>query len=149
MNDALDKLTHALDAAYGLPGTALTLVFCIAVGYFLKMMDWPPNRWIPAIVVPWGMLWNILLRPPPPTGTLVWQHYCRLIAVGFLIGMSACILYDKVLSQLEDKWPWLKEFLKSPDGKEEPVGSLHTEKLTIETADKTAGATATPPPKQP
>ena len=138
MNDMFDTLIHLLDSAYGLPGTVLTLVFCIALGYFLKMMAWIPNRWIPSVVVPWGMLWNVLLRPPPPAGALPWQHYCRLVAVGFLIGLAACLIYDKLLSQLEDKWPWLKAFLQAPNGKD-TGDSLHTEKLTLETTDKTSG----------
>ena len=146
MNDALDTLTHVLDGAYGMPGTALTLAFCIAVGYFLKMMAWIPNRWIPSIVVPWGMLWNVLLRPPPPVGVLVWQHYCRLVAVGFLIGMTACIIYDKILSKLEDKWPWLRDFLAAPNGQNN-TGGTHTEELMIKTTI-TGGSGQPPEPKQ-
>ena len=124
MNETFEQLTHELDALYGLPGVVLTLLFCIGIGYFLKLMQFFPNKWIPLPVVCWGVLWNILLRPPPAPGVAPWQHYCRLAAVGFLIGLTACILYDKILSKLEDHWPWLKDFLSTPESDKSPPPKL-------------------------
>lgn len=119
MDKTFDGLTETLDSLYGLPGVVLTFLFCIGLGYFLKMLDVFPNKRIPIIVVLWGMIWNVLLRPPPAPGAIVWQHYCRLTAVGFLIGLVACIAYDKVLKRLEEKYPWLGGLLggngKEPD----------------------------------
>lgn len=114
MNDAFDNLTHSLDSIYGLPGAALTLLFCLGIGYFLKMVSLFPNKYIPVVVVAWGIIWNILLRPPPANDMAMWQHYLRLGAVGFLIGLVASIAYDKFLKPLESRWPWLKDFLEPP-----------------------------------
>lgn len=119
MNDAFDQLTATLDKLYGAPAVVLTLCFCIGLGYFLKMMECVPNKRIPWFVVAWGIVWNVLLRPLPAQDTTVYQyvqHFGRLAAVGFLIGLAACILYDKVLRKLEVKFPWLGQLLATADG---------------------------------
>lgn len=121
MNEAFDQLTKSLDTLYGLPGVALTLLFCVGMGYFLKMVEFFPNKRIPIVVVIWGMLWNVLLRPAPPKDMMMWQHYCRLIAVGFLIGITSCLAYDRVLKRLENKWPWLRTLL-GENGENKPEG---------------------------
>lgn len=132
MNDAFDKLTDLLDSAYGAPGVVLVLAWCIGLGYFLKMAHWVKNERIPIYIVFWGVIWNVVLRPLPKVPAdasnfeAIWfvvQHVSRLIAVGFLIGLVATLLYDKVLKPLEQKFPWLGGLLstngdaKPPDPK--------------------------------
>jgi hypothetical protein len=128
VNDAFDKLTVWLDSLYGIPGVALVLLWCIGLGYFLKMTCLVQNKRIPIWVVCWGMLWNVLLRPLPKAvdglnqAQQVWEliaHFGRLLAVGFLVGLVATLIYDKVLKQLEDKFPWLRDFLNTRNGETE------------------------------
>lgn len=119
MNEAFDKLTQSLDSLYGLPGAMLTLLFCWGIGYLWRMIDVWPNKYIPVVSVVWGMIWNVLLRPPPAADVNATQHYCRLVAVGFLIGIVACVAHGKVIKPLEDKFPWLKGLLTPSTGKTE------------------------------
>ena len=129
MNEALDKLTTFFDSLYGAPGVLLVLVSCNALGYFLKMSVWCQNRNIPKWVVLWGISGNVLFRALPtiPAATVpglaVWmyvQHFGRLVAIGFIIGVVSSLIYDKVLKGLESRWPWLKEFLTAPPLDEKP-----------------------------
>lgn len=114
MNETFEQLTKQLDSLYGLPGVALTLMVCLAAGYLFKLWQIFPNKWIPLPVVLFGIGLNIGLRPPPGPDVLMWQHCLRLGIVGFLIGVGASVIYDKLLSKLEEKWPWLKNFLSPP-----------------------------------
>ena len=155
MNDAFDKLTNVLDSAYGAPGVVIVLAWCIGIGYFLKMTSWVDNRRIPFWVVSWGMFWNVLLRPLPvipstnTTFETIWfvaQHIGRLVAIGFMIGLVATLLYDKALKGLEARWPWLGSLL-TPD-----AGTiLEPAKLPVVTTTTTTtvdgGGTGQPTPK--
>lgn len=154
MNDALDKMTSYLDSLYGAPGVLLVLVTCNALGYFLKMSSWCDNKNIPKWVVLWGILSNVMFRslpvvPANTTATVsVWlfvQHFGRLIAIGFLIGVVSSVLYDKVLSRLEEQWPWLAKFLTPVDNGELTTRTSELIVRTSETTDKPAAVPATPP----
>ena len=151
MADALNKMTTFFDSLYGAPGVLLVLVTCNALGYFLKMSSLCSTRSIPKWVVGWGIVGNMLFRALPVlTGeydwpVLVWifvQHFGRLAAIGFLIGVASCILYDKVLAKLEDQFPWLKDFLAV-----KPIGApeaSHTETVVVQTVDKGAPVVIVP-----
>lgn len=111
MDTMFESLSQFLNSLYGLPGAVLAFLVANCIGYLFKMLDVFPNRWIPIPVVVMAVLANIFLRPPPPDGVAMWQHYVRLGMVGLMIGVAACIFYDKFLKLAEDKWPALKSFL--------------------------------------
>lgn len=117
MDATFQSLAQFLNSLYGLPGVVLSFLVANAIGYLLKMLDIFPNKWIPVPVVLMAILSNIFLRPPPPEGIPQWQHYVRLGLVGLLVGIAACIFYDKILKQIEERIPWLKDFLSSPTDK--------------------------------
>lgn len=153
MNEAFDKLTSVLDSAYGAPGVVLVMAWCIALGYFLKMTSWVKNDKIPMFVVPWGMFWNVVLRSLPtlpPNGTafetawFVVQHVSRLLAVGFMVGLAATLIYDKVLKGLEDRWPWLANLVSTPAGSAQQDAKPPSVTTTTTTTVEAGGAQPQP-----
>ena len=153
MNESLNKVAAFFDSMYGAPGVLVVLITCNLLGYFLKMTAWCQNRNIPKWVVAWGIIGNVLFRALPlipaglhpfAIGWLYAQHFGRLVAIGFAIGVISSIIYDKWLKQLEDKYPALKAMLASPEPDPLPPAPAHSEKVTIETT--TSG---TPPAAQP
>lgn len=117
MSESFAKIAQQLDSLYGLPGAAFTLLMCFGIGYMFKLFEQFPNKYIPIPVVLFGIAFNILLRPPPPEGVELWQHYTRLGMAGFLIGLASCILYDKLISRIEDK---LSNWVTSAFGADKP-----------------------------
>lgn len=123
MNDTLNKASAFFDSMYGAPGVLVVLVTCNLLGYFLKMTSLVQNQNIPKWVVAWGILGNVLFRalPSVPVGQNVaveiWvfvQHFGRLAAIGFSIGVVSTVLYDKGFKKLEEWFPSFKEFLAAP-----------------------------------
>lgn len=111
----LQDILDFLRSLYGLPATALTAIFCLAVGYIVRFIKTVDNKWIPLIVVHVGAALNLILAEPMDAGEISRHWWARNIAIGYIIGLITWLLHNKVLKQYEDKIPFLGPLLAALD----------------------------------
>lgn len=116
LNDWLTELTDALNALYGLPGIALVALLCLVGGYVLKLQRWFPNEAIPLALVLMGGGLLPLVSDWAGSNLPFRIWLVRNLIVGCLIGLGTWLGHKLVIKRIEDKIPWLREFLEG-DGK--------------------------------
>ena len=106
-NDLIAQLTS-------LGPEALVGLIIIVAGYVIRLLPWPPGRWIPVLCLVLGAVLYPLLAKPGPADLAVRHPAVRQVLVGFLIGFLSWIGHNKFLAPLETKLPWLQAALDSP-----------------------------------
>ncbi len=108
-----EQTFDAVHSLYGLPGYALVLLTCIIVGYIMKIMKWFPNEKIPAVVIAWGIVFNLLSADTRDASVPVRLYIVKNLLIGMIIGFIAWLIHNRWLSRIENSIPLLKNFLPS------------------------------------
>lgn len=93
----LDTVLRWNEALHGLPALPLVLIGCIVAGYMCKLMPFPPNKWIPAVVFSFGILANLGIHPPRDLADGV-----RAAILGMVAGGASVIIHRKLLRRWID-----------------------------------------------
>lgn len=101
----MEYLTDILNQITSLKGVALIAVCLLALGYVLKAIPQIPNALIPASVITGGMILTPILGEPGAVSPDIKHPLVGLVLQGFLIGVAAWILHEKVIKHFEG---WLK-----------------------------------------
>ena len=111
VNEWINELVEALNALYGLPGIALVALFCLLVGYALKLCKRFPNEGIPLVLVILGGALLPLISDfrGSPLPLRIWL--VRNVLVGMLIGLCTWLAHKLIIKRIEAKIPWVAEFL--------------------------------------
>lgn len=106
-----DTIKQYVEAAYTLPGWALSWLLCIVFGYVLRRIKSYPNGGIPLTCVFLGSILTMLLAPPSPIefGATRWRT--TNLVIGGLVGFAAWLSHRLVLNRIEDKFPTIKSLL--------------------------------------
>jgi hypothetical protein len=93
------------------PGPFAALV-AIAVCYVPRLWRQFPNALVPAFCVFMAtFLFTALAERPAEVAAF--KFYVRTISTGLLIGMAAWMIHEKVISQFEDRIPFLGKWLSA------------------------------------
>lgn len=116
VNGWLDQAQALIDRLGLLSSSMLVLLSCLVLGYLLKTVKRFPNDGIPLAVVMWGILFSFCTAPSKPENiaNLAWRM--RNVMLGLIIGYASWVLHYYLLSRLEDKIPWLKQFFAERKG---------------------------------
>lgn len=97
VNDAWNAVSRALSALDSAPAYMLVFLSCLAVGWVLKrwhIFKWFPNEGIPAVVMLWGALFNVLMADPfTPAMTPFRIWLAKNSIVGFIIGFISWLVH--------------------------------------------------------
>lgn len=117
VNEWINELVEFLNHLYGLPGIALVALMCLLGGYFLKSQHWFPNQGIPTALVILGAALLPLISDfrDSPLPLRVWL--VRNLVVGALVGLGTWAFHRLILKRIEDKIPWLGQFLRDTETK--------------------------------
>jgi hypothetical protein len=113
VNEWLNELSTFLNNLYGLPGITVVFVFCLFMGYVLKITKPFPNVAIPWLIIVIGGAVLPLISDfrDSPLPLRIWL--VRNLVFGMLIGLLTWIFHNKILSKIEDKIPFLKDWLEN------------------------------------
>lgn len=111
----VQKLIEWNDQLMGAPVGVLIFIACIVLGYVLKIMEFFPNKRIPAAVVVFAVVLFMCAAPERKELAMrIWlvKNFC----IGMAIGLLAWLAHAQVLKRIEEKMGWFDD--KPPtDGK--------------------------------
>ena len=98
----MNTLIEFNDKLMGAPSGVLVFLFCIGIGYGLKMLKKFPNDGIPVAVMLVGCIAFAVLAPSDPKVELrIWIG--RSVIIGWVIGTAAWLFHKFVLKHAE-RW---------------------------------------------
>lgn len=99
----MEKLTEYNNQLLGAPGGVLLFLVVIAIGLALKMLQFFPNKAIPAVLMVIGAgLW-MLLAPPPAVDASLRNWWGRNLAIGLIIPCGSWLAHKIILKRVEAK----------------------------------------------
>lgn len=96
----MEYLNDILKEIHNLRGSALVIVCLIAFGYVCKIAPFIPNRFIPLCVILGGAILNPILISTGEASHELRHPLLGLALEGFLVGVAAWILHEKVIAKL-------------------------------------------------
>lgn len=111
----MNWLEEAVNILSKLGPEMFCVVSCIAFGYVIRLIPAIPNKWIPAACILFAPLVYPFLTSPGRVSPDSVNPMMRIVLTGLVLGVSAFILHDKVISHIESKIPGLRKVLKQSD----------------------------------
>ena len=108
-----------VNAIYKLSPVPFTVFSTLLLGYFFRAIPQFPNRWLWMVCgVSGTILFPILAHRHPDDTEAVF--IARALIIGLFIGLGSWGFHDKILSQVEDKIPLLKQVVAFIDNENKP-----------------------------
>lgn len=100
--ETIPYLDHAIklnNALLGLPGGLISVVGCLAIGYFLKVMPFVKNRYIPMWVFLFGIIANVFITPIANVG-----DGFRAVILGMVAAVAAVVIHRRFLASYDKEF---------------------------------------------
>ena len=114
-----DQIESWVKAAMNLGSPLFTILGCIVVGYFFRAMPKFNNDWLWCVCGATGaIIFPVLAyahRSLFAKDESLAEWIIRTVIMGLILGMGSWAFHDKILSRVEDKIPYLKDFVAMID----------------------------------
>jgi len=112
IESGLEQVTHAVSYMMTAPAAVITIVGCILLGYFIKLVPGLPNKFIPLINLIAGPVMFILMETGKPTHIAHPQIMFGVIGLG--LSMASLAIHKTILRR------WIDPKLFKPDDDSAP-----------------------------
>lgn len=127
----INDLVKWVDTVFLLAPAPFTIFVVIGFGYILRGVKWVNNDWIPNINLVVGtavyVMLNLRKARPDMTHT---EFLIRVVFTGLVISFAAWKFHETILSRVEDKVPWLRDWIgrgNAADSAAKPTDNKPTE----------------------